>query len=309
MRPNTIVAMGLLVVVFGLTLSACGFGRKAEIYIVSQQTELLQIDGFSQMPIGDAGAPRGYYFDTGANPTTNVLFVDGSGCTSPSAFVPAYLRGLQGAARVFVLEKPGVQKGDKGFSCSDEFYAHDNFETRLAQNNALLDWMIKQKTPAQKTVIIGVSEGGPIAAALTHRRDADLDAVLIIGAGGWPQRQSLETLAARGAPFDVAALDAKIAVDPNSQERIYGHSVAYWASYLDVALADDLRETRTPVLVVMGSDDQSEPIESLEFLEAQALPNVKTLVINDADHVLMAGGQDFKPKVLTAFSDWVGLAE
>ncbi len=281
---------------FFFLFAACS--ERARIYFSSQQTPLSEVSGLDEIN----APPDAWYFDKGKDPKVALLFIAGSGCVSVQSFLPGYLRDLDGDYRVFAVEKPGVSKGDLGLKCRAEYWEANDFETRLTQNARLLEWLISTGNPYDNILLMGVSEGGPIAAKLVQEYDGAIDAGLVIGSGGLPQRQALLTLNEKhGQVYDLDAIDAAIRYAPDSLDLIYGQTPRYWRSYLDVSTIDLLENTTTPMLFVMGEADQSEPIESLYALEAQNYPNVETMMVPDANHVLAVDGVDQKPAVFDAF--------
>ncbi|MFZ2405994.1 MAG: dienelactone hydrolase family protein [Methylobacter sp.] len=118
----------------------------------------------------------------------------------------------------------------------------------------------------------------------------------IIGSGGYSMRKSLATLAHRGAiGFDADEGWNKILSDPRSIEQDwYGNPYRWWSDVMDIDPLPDFLKLNIPIIVGMGENDQSVPVESARFLDAkfkEAGKNNLTLkVYPEADHRLNGDG-------------------
>ncbi|MDR7038541.1 pimeloyl-ACP methyl ester carboxylesterase [Methylobacterium sp. BE186] len=243
--------------------------------------------------------------------TGRMLFIGGSGCTSLKHFLGPYFFGIETSYTVYAVQKPGVADSDLGLLCSDAFHRASTAPAILARNRAALAWL-KQGAQAGPVTLFGVSEGGGIAVALAAEVGAKtVHRVVVVGSGGMPLRESLRLLARRGTlPIDVEAAFAEVAADPASISRtVFGHSHAYWSSFLDVDPLPLYRRARMPILVLFGAEDESVPVESARHLQeamaAEGRNDVSVLIVPGADHALRRGGHDLKPQLLWQVGRWL----
>ena len=144
-------------------------------------------------------------------------------------------------------------------------------------------------------MLVGVSEGALPAAKIAGLLP-EVTYLAIIGSGGYSMRKSLATLKRRGAiGFDVDSGWKKIATDPRSIEKDwYGNPYRWWSDIMDIDPVSDLLKLNIPVIVGIGEQDESVPVESARFLASQFKEAGKSdLVLNvypGADHRLSGNG-------------------
>lgn len=247
----------------------------------------------------DGGSATYYSFTVGnePQPDTAVFFYGGTGCPSWKSVMPDYVSGLAVAARVFVLNKRFVADRSTGlWGCGRDFHLANHPAQWLADYAEFIRAQIGTAAPAFKNVVlVGVSEGALTATKVAGRLP-EVTHLAIIGSGGYSMRRSLSTLRQRGAIwFDVDAGWKKIAADPQSIEHHwYGNPYRWWADILDIEPLPDFLKLNIPIVVGIGEQDESVPVESARFLETQfkeaGKDNLTLLVYPGADHRLSGNG-------------------
>lgn len=247
----------------------------------------------------DGGSGIYYAFTVGDDPQpdTAVFFYGATGCPSWKAVMPGYVGGVAVAARVFVLNKRFVPDRSLGLlDCGRDFHLANNPAQWVADYSEFIAAQLAASTPKPKNVVlVGVSEGALPATRIARLRP-EVTHLAIIGSGAYSLRRSLATLRQRGAiAFDVDAGWRKIAADPRSIEHNwYGNPHRWWSDVLDMDPLPDLLELNIPILVGIGEQDESVPVESAHFLAAQfkeaGKRNLVLRVYPGADHRLHGRG-------------------
>ena len=209
----------------------------------------------------------------------------------------SYVSGLTISARIFVLNKRFVSDRSTGqFDCGREFHFANNPDQWVEDYSDFIATRVRLTVQKPKNVVlVGVSEGA-IPAAKIAALSPIITHLAIIGSGGYSMRRSLTTLKQRGAiMFDVDAGWEKIAADFRSTEKNwYGNPYRWWSDIIDIDPLPDLLKLNIPVLVGIGEQDESVPVESAHFLESQFKYAEKSNLILDvypgADHRLNGNG-------------------
>lgn len=247
-----------------------------------------------------AGGSSIYYsFTVGDEPLpdTTVFFYGGTGCPSWKSVMPAYVNGLTVAARVFVLNKRFVADRSTGlFDCGRDFNLANNPDQWVADYSEFISAQINAIAPKPRNVVlVGVSEGALTATKVAGRL-SEVTHLSIIGSGGFSMRKSLTTLGQRGAIwFDVDSGGKKIAEDPRSVEKNwYGNPYRWWSDILDIEPLPDFLKLNIPILVGIGEQDESVPVESAYFLESKfkeaGKNNLILAIYPGANHRLSGNG-------------------
>ena len=259
----------------------------------------------------DGGSSTYYSFNVGgaSQPDTLVFFYGATGCPSWKSVMPGYVSGLTVNARVFVLNKRFVPDRSTGlFDCGRDFNLANNPDRWVADYSEFIAAQISAVAPKPKNVVlVGVSEGAlpatkiaGVSPAITH--------LAIIGSGGYSMRKSLATLRQRGAiQFDVNSGWEKIAADPRSIEKDwYGNPYRWWADIIDIDPLPDFLKLNIPILVGIGEQDESVPVESAHFLETKfkeaGKGNLIVRVYPGADHRLSGNGLSYRSEFFTELS-------
>jgi pimeloyl-ACP methyl ester carboxylesterase len=260
----------------------------------------------------DGGSSIYYAFTIGdvLPSDTVVFFYGGTGCPSWKSVMPGYVSGLTAGTHVIVLNKRFVPDRSSGlFDCGRDFHLANNPDQWLADYSEFIASQISLLTPKPKNVVlVGVSEGALTATRVAGQSRA-ITHLAIIGSGGYSMRKSLATLAQRGAIwFDVDSGRAKIATDPRSIEKNwYGNPYRWWSDVMDIEPLPDFLKLDIPVLVGIGEQDQSVPLESARFLESQfqaaGKRNLILKVYPGADHRLVGDGVSHRSEFFAALGN------
>lgn len=259
-----------------------------------------------------AGGSSHYYHFSIGNPDlldTVVFFYGATGCPSWKSVMPAYVDGLNINAQVFVLNKRFVADRSLGlFDCGQAFHLANNPGQWVADYREFIRAQIAQspRKPRQ-VVLVGVSEGA-IPASKIATQLPEITHLALIGSGGYSMRQSLNLLKQKGSiAFDVNSGWEKIASDPRSIEKQwYGNTYRWWSEIMDIDPSVDLIRLNIPILIGMGEQDQSVPVESALALEqkfkAAGKSNLVVRVYPGADHRLNAPGVSYRPQFFAELS-------
>ena len=247
----------------------------------------------------DGGKSTYYSFNTGsaAQPNSVLFFYGATGCPSWKSVMPGYVAGLTADARIFVLNKRHVADRSSGlFDCGRDFHLANNPERWIADYSEFIAVQLKNISPKPRNIVlVGVSEGAIPAVKIAAQSSA-VTHLVIIGSGGYSMRQSLSTLRQKGATsFDVGAGWNEIASNPRSIEKNwYGNRYRWWSDVMDIAPIDDYLKLNVPILIEIGEQDQSVPVESARFLEEAfqkaGKNNLVVRVYPGADHRLNRNG-------------------
>lgn len=297
---SRIVGAGLVsLLLAGCSTTYMGFARDA--LFSPPEVTTVDVDG-NRLEI--------FAVDTGPDPQQAIFFVSGSGCASLRYFQRSYFEGLVGSWRIYAVQKEGVSSLETGGSCSDAFRANYTYDILLERNAAALEW-VKSRSPYGVSAIVGVSEGGTIAAALAAE-NPDIDRLVVIGSGGLSFRQMTGILAERqGRSDELAAGLAAVDADPANLRRDFmGMPHPYLASVLDVDPLPIFARVTQPTMLIIGEEDESVPVESARYLarslEGRGSGNLTLAVVPGADHTLRRDGQDLKPDLMARLSQWLG---
>jgi pimeloyl-ACP methyl ester carboxylesterase len=241
-----------------------------------------------------AGAPVHYFLSKPAQKAPLVLFIQGSGCV-PSfmmdgaerkATIPYWATlASRGRYAVMAVDKPyqsdAPQQGPFGsaMGCAGDFNAHFSYETWLATLKAALRHALSRpEVDARRVLLIGVSEGAPMAASLA-REFREVTDVALVGATGSTQLFDFAAGIQRSNDSDEKKLErlreldetfSAVTADPKSTSKfLWGHTYLRWSSFFAQSTADHLAQSRARVYLASGMQDGSVPILSTEVLYAQ----------------------------------------
>lgn len=251
----------------------------------------------------DGGSSTYYAFDIGnaPHPDTVVFFYGATGCPSWKSVMPGYVDGLTVDARVLVLNKRFVSDRSTGlFDCGRDFHLANNPDQWMADYSEFIAAQIGSIKPKPRNVVlVGVSEGA-LPAIRVARSTPAVTHLAIIGSGGYSMRRSLATLKQKGSiHFDVDSGWEKISADPRSIEnKWYGNPYRWWSDIMDIDPLADLLKLPIPVLLGIGEQDGSVPVESARFLETKfkeaGKDNLVVRVYPGADHRLNRQGESYR---------------
>ncbi len=243
---------------------------------------------------GDSSPVR-YYLSAPAERAPLVLYIQGSGCTppfvglgTPNRYSTIYswlpLAGQKRYA-VMAVEKPFQseerQKDEPGsaIGCAGDFNKHFSYGTWLATlKQAVRHALTRPEVDARRVLVIGISEGAPMAAGLA-RALSEVTDVVLIGANGPTQLYDFAANIYRSKDSDeekirqLQELDDtfnSIAADPtNTSKFAWGHPYLRWSSFFAQSTAESLAHSKARVYLASGMQDRSVPVLSTEVLYAQ----------------------------------------
>ncbi len=234
-----------------------------------------------------------FYNGNSDNPEIYIFFYGGTGCPSWKSVMPGYVDGLSVPARVFVLNKRFVTDRSLGmFGCGEAFHKYNNIEQWISDYSDFITSQLNgAEHPPQKVVLVGVSEGA-IQAVRVAGKIPRVTHLAIIGNGGYTMRKSLKTLHDKGLIyFDVDTGWEKIRKKKNSiEDSWYGNTYRWWTEIMDYDPIPWFLRLDIPILVGMGAEDTSVPVESARFLKEAfteaGKTNLTLKVYPQADHRL-----------------------
>lgn len=248
-----------------------------------------------------------YSLDIGDGPKRALFFVSGSGCASLSYFMRSYFTGLTGSWKIYAVQKEGVSRSNAGLFCDQRFADSYYFPAMKERNRVALEEVVRRHGQVN---VLGVSEGGQIAAELAQSQPA-VRRLAVIGSGGLPFRSVGRLLDARqgGTTFERAF--AQVDADPNSTtQKALGYTNLYWSSAIDIDPAPVYLSLRIPILMIFGERDESVPVEAARTLEQRFASargaKFRLIVVPGANHVLKEDGVDHKPEIMGVISTFFG---
>ncbi|WP_306398040.1 alpha/beta hydrolase family protein [Telluria beijingensis] len=273
------------------------------------------------LPRGE-GPRVSYYLSTPKTKAPLVLFVQGWGCTPPFSglgtdqrsasifhWVPLAATGRYAVMAVDKPYQPARQDGSAGdvAACGQAFNDYFSYDTWLATlQQALRHALARPEVDATRVLVIGVSEGGALAAGLA-RTMPEVGAVALSGASGTTQLYDFAARIHQGGGSDadkqreLAAIDTTvrdILADPSSGTKFaWGHPYRRWSSFFAQSAGDNLLQSKARVYVVSGMKDASTPILSTEVMVAQLRGQGRDVTVRRvpaADHDLVPAGGGYE---------------
>jgi predicted esterase len=241
------------------------------------------------------GPPVRYYLSKPASRSPLVLYIQGSGCVppfvglgtpNPYSTIYSWLPlAQQGRYAVMAVDKPyqsdEPQKGPGGsaIGCAGAFNEHFSYDAWLATlTRAVRHALRRPEVDASRVLVLGFSEGAPMAAGLARALPEVTDVVLV-GANGPTQLYDFAASIYRSTDSDEAKLarlqelDATfsaISADPKSTTKfVWGHPYLRWSSFFAQSTAENLAHSKARVYLASGMQDKSVPILSTEVMYAQ----------------------------------------
>jgi predicted esterase len=241
------------------------------------------------------GAPVQYYLSKPAQKSPLVLYIQGSGCIPPFSGLGTPNRystvyswvplAQQKRYAVMVVDKPyqssEPQTGPNGSAvgCAGAFNEHFSYDLWLATlKSALRNALARPEVDASRVLVIGFSEGAPMAAGLA-REVPEVSDVVLVGANGPTQLYDFAANIYRSSDSDevklvrLRELDATfsaISADPKSSTKFaWGHPYLRWSSFFAQSTAENLAHSKARIYLASGMQDNSVPILSTEVMYAQ----------------------------------------
>jgi hypothetical protein len=202
-----------------------------------------------------------------------VIVITGSGCAGMGPIAERYFAGLQ-HAEVMVLHKPGVDLAawPAPAYCGADFIARDNLTQWLHNARVALraEAALHPANAALPTVLLGISEGAELLAALAPEVPGLQGLVLLSGSGLDPAEAG--ALQAQRLGQDSAwqqLQDQQQSALPDSAVR-QGRSLGYWRSLWQWRQSQTLIDAPWPLLQVWGEDDALVPQAAYQRFGARA---------------------------------------
>ena len=271
-----------------------------------------------------------YYLSDSPTPKPLALVIQGSGCSalfrpladgalSAVGYHNVFRSVADDRYRVLAVEKPGARSTAEAPAagttegCSPAFLEEHTVE-RWAE--ALKAALAAARTLADvvggRTLVIGHSEGGVLAARLARLDPAISHAALLASPGPDPTEELILWGEGRKRPrAETRALIARIRAAPDSTtEMALGHPHRRWASFLAADPVADLLASSARVFAAQGEADSNWPVAAHDSLASHLRARgrkVMALRIPGADHSFNRPGQ--KPpegmiEVFRAIRDW-----
>jgi erythromycin esterase len=268
------------------------------------------------------------------------VFVQGSVCASVFTERDGKLYGgtqnlLLAAARkrlrVLVVEKPGVAFGasPRNPGSAEEGSAEFCREHTLprwveAVNAAVRAAHRLQDVDWTRTLVVGHSEGGIVAAAVAASNPL-VSHVAVLAGSGPTQLFDLTELAARPLPSDRSAGDARgrvqairdgwaqVQANPERADKFWlGHAYRRWSSFLKHSTVEGLLASQASVFAAQGTRDQAVPVAGFDVLCAELNGRGRDLValrLEGRDHDFrtaedVPGDMSGLREVLARLVDW-----
>jgi predicted esterase len=281
------------------------------------------------------GAPVQYYLSKPAQKSPLVLYIQGSGCIppfvglgTPNRYSTVYSwlpLAQQGRYAVMVVDKPyqssDPQKGQAGsaIGCAGAFNEHFSYDLWLTTlTQALRHALARPEVDAGRVLVIGFSEGAPMAAGLA-RAVPEVTDVVLVGANGPTQLYDFAANIYRSTDSDEVKLArlqeldttfSAISAEPKSTTKFaWGHPYLRWSSFFAQSTAENLAHSKARVYLASGMQDNSVPILSTEVMYAQLRAQGRDVTFRRvpmAGHSLTPEGQPLPAaqKEYDAFMAW-----
>lgn len=273
---------------------------------------------FNQIKLARQDGPEvEFYLSKTARPAPLILFIQGSGCVPVFHGLDTGQRvstifnyipwGMEGKYAVMVVNKPYAPatppaRQDGALSCPRQFNDYFSLENWVRDLKLALAHARRQPwVDTRRMLVLGVSEGATVAAALAAG-DSGVTDLALIGASGPTQLYDFVVAAykAPGTDAEVAArlgeLDAtrrQIFARPDSvTDFAWGHTFKRWSSFLRASSSANLQKSRARVYLASGMQDTAVPILSTESMAAElqaAGRDVTLRRVPEAGHGLTPG--------------------
>jgi len=248
-----------------------------------------------------------------AHPLPLVVWIQGTGCSSlfgkegdritqgPQILVH---EAVSGRALVLAVDKPGVEFLDEQANAGDSSTCRPEFlrEHTLDRWTAAVAAAIQaaQRLPGvdrSRTLVIGASEGGIVAARVSNVLRSVTHAASLSGGGPVHLFDLAEYVRRRGLDVDqeVYGCWREILRDPDSTTRFcWGHPYRMLSSFMKTSLAEECLRSRAKLYLVHGTADEQNFVAGFDVLRAELAAHRVDAVferIDGADHALDRPGQ------------------
>jgi len=153
----------------------------------------------------------------------------------------------------------------------------------------------------KEILIVADSEGGVIAPEIAYELKETITHMIIMGAGGYPQRKEFQILLEEQLSNEDEGFLEKAGIkneeglinkadeirnNPTSEKFWLGHTYKYWNSYIAYSPLKYLKRLNIPTLYIIGKKDKSVPYESVKYLSnrLEDKDNFRFEIISGLDH-------------------------
>lgn len=224
------------------------------------------------------------------------------------------LEAVKGRGRVMVVEKPGVPfcfqppRPGTAEGCPEEFLQEHTLPRWAEAVGAAIKaaWTLSA-IDVSKTLVVGHSEGG-IVAARVAAENPRITHVAILAGGGPTQLFDITQM------FGTKEASEKwvdIQKDPDSISKFtWGHPYRRWSSFCASSTMEELLRSKARVYIAQGTEDKSVPIITFDILYTGLLSHKRDVTaerIQDADHSFnLKGETGYKrfAELLRRIADW-----
>lgn len=227
--------------------------------------------------------------------TTLVFIIGGSGHSSMLYTLVNYSKELKLLSpQVYALQKRYVKHRETGIKKPHPLFLNHYYHSQMVKDQVyFIQTIINQPiNQHKKIVLLGISEGGTIAAEVA-RQVHQINLLAVIGSGGMTQADELKWLYPDQST-NLDSLYADIKRSPNSTDKMaMGYTYRYWADILFIESASIFLQLNIPILVGMGGNDQNVPVQSGRYLktifEKNKKNNLQYIEYKNAGHTLLVG--------------------
>ena len=292
-NKGTELMMRIYILLLSLAISCIAIPAGAQTHPIERQL----------FEFNDGGESIYYMveLDRASNPDSIIFFYGGSGCISWRDYLPVFSEEIGIDARYLALNKRNVDDSGRQLDkCGDKFHETDNLRQWMSDYMEFISTTLKNlPVKPRNVVLVGISEGGMVAARVARAR-SDITHLIVIGDGGWSMRENLGVLM---GPEAVSREWPKIASDPSSIEKSWlGNTYRYWFDVMDYSPIGDYLALEIPVLIAIGERDKSVPSASALDVQKSATAsgkkNIGVVVYPGADHLLRAGDFSYRAEFL-----------
>lgn len=262
-----------------------------------------------------------------------VLTIDGSTCrgwetTGFGEFLSPDETAPMPYARVFV-SKPGVQAGDNGTTCTEEFLKNYTIDQRVTDHlRALQHLRASAEWWDGRLYIWGWSDGGSIGSRLTAYYP-NVDRAVLGGMGGGttmfeqfrdificPETPESPAEIRESCIADITKKFERMTDNPTWKQSWAGEENTYrvWASRINSRASNILTDTDQPILIVHGAEDlESVPVTSarvlIDDLKTDGHDTLTYWEISGMAHSIKSLPADRQRALETAMRDWMLLGD
>jgi len=234
--------------------------------------------------------------DIPARPRALVFYVQGSVYETALTKVDKLASAVIFGARAFLVEKRGCYADTINL---EEAWRFADKETWVSDYHRVIDSITSTVAADIPVILVGGSEGGDVAAALSARSPRITHLILIGSGGGMSQKQEFRYFLDNGPPpflqgYTRKSLDSMFAAIESSEDSMLnwqGYPYKRWKTYMNDSALAHLQKVNIPILLVHGTADAAVPVLSARSLDsalhAQGKTNITYKEYEGVDHSLL----------------------